>query len=117
VWLIVGHGLWQRRSEQRQLGRLQNAATVLTIVSGVLVFYSALYVLNLTAATLIIPPRYFAEVAGRPVGWTDYLRVALMASGMGTVAGAVGSGLEDDDTVRRAAYSTREQQRRAGLCT
>lgn len=117
VWLIVGHGLWLRQPRRTQLGRMQNAATVLTIMGGVLVFYSALYVLNLTAAALLIPPQYFAEVAGRPVDWSDYLRVALMATGMGTVAGAVGSGLEDDTTVRKAAYSTREQQRRAGFGT
>jgi hypothetical protein len=111
TWLIAGHGLWER--EPRRLGTLLNTATVLTVAAGVLVFYGALLVANLAAAALIIPPQYFGEVVGRPVGWTDYLRVAVMASGMGTVAGAVGSGLEDDATVRRAAYSTREQQRRA----
>jgi hypothetical protein len=117
VWLVFGHGLWQRRPEPKHLGMLLNTATVLTVVTGALVFYVSLLTLNLTAAALIIPPQYFSEVAGHPVNWTDYLRVALMASGMGTVAGAVGSGLEDDATVRRAAYSTREQQRRAGIAT
>jgi hypothetical protein len=117
VWLIAGHGLWQRRPGPKHLDSLLNTATLLTVVAGVLMFYSALYVLNLAAAALIIPPEYFAEVIGRPVGVTDYLRVALMAAGMGTVAGAVGSGLEDDATVRKAAYSTREQQRRAGIAT
>ncbi|GAA0930469.1 hypothetical protein GCM10009559_17880 [Pseudonocardia zijingensis] len=114
VWLVVGHGLWQRGPRQRpnHLGLL-NTATVLTVVTGVLVFYAVLYALNLTAAALIIPPDFFAETIGRPVDLGDYLRVALLASGLGTVAGAVGSGLEDDVTVRRAAYSTREQQRRA----
>lgn len=111
TWLIAGHGLWERGP--RRLGGLLNTATALTVTAGVLVFYGALLVANLAAAALIIPPQYFGEVIGRPVGWTDYLRVAVMASGMGTVAGAVGSGLEDDVTVRRAAYSTREQQRRA----
>ncbi|TQM12015.1 hypothetical protein [Pseudonocardia kunmingensis] len=116
VWLIAGHGLWQRgRRRLRRLDDLLNIATLLTVVSGVLVFYLALFVLNACAAALIIPPQYFGEVVGHPVDWTDYLRVALMASGMGTVAGAVGSGLENDATVRKAAYSTREQQRRAGF--
>jgi hypothetical protein len=117
VWLIAGHGLWQRRRrhEPEQLDDLLNTATLLTVAAGVLVFYLALLVLNGAAAALIIPPHYFSEVVGHPVGWTDYLRVALMASGMGMVAGAVGSGLENDATVRKAAYSTREQQRRAGF--
>ncbi|OZM81356.1 hypothetical protein [Pseudonocardia sp. MH-G8] len=117
VWLIAGHGLWQRRRLHGpgQLGDLLNTATLLTVISGTLVFYLALFALNVTAAALIIPPEYFGEVVGHPVGWVDYLRVALMATGMGTVAGAVGSGLENDATVRKAAYSTREQQRRAGF--
>lgn len=34
-----------------------------------------------------------------------------MASVLGTIAGAVGSGLEDDTTVPRAAYGYREQER------
>jgi len=114
-WLISGHGLWLRDPRSRPLGRLLNLGTVLTVVTGVLAFYTVLVTMNAVAAVVIIPPDYFAGTIGRAVGWTDYLRVALMASVLGLVAGAVGSGLEDDDTVRRAAYSTREQQRRAQL--
>jgi hypothetical protein len=115
VWLVAGHSLWQHHPGPPRLRTLLNIATVLTIVCGVVVFYVALSLLNLIAAALIIPPPYFAEVVGRPVEVTDYLRVTVMASGMGTVAGAVGSGLEDDATVRMAAYRTREQQRRAQI--
>lgn len=99
VWLVAGHGLWGQGPEPKQLGTLLYTATLLTVVSWVLMFHGALFVLNLTAAALIIPPHYFAEVVGRPVDWTDYLRVAVMASGMGTVAGAVGSGLEGKSVV------------------
>ncbi|MFG2446699.1 hypothetical protein ACGFQG_27890 [Nocardia fluminea] len=35
-----------------------------------------------------------------------------MATVLGTVAGALGSGLADDVTVRRATYGYREQDRR-----
>ena len=112
VWLIVGHSLWEQRPQPKTLGWLVNTATVLTIANGVLVFSLALFAINIIAAGLIIPPHYMAEVLGHPVALTSYLRVALMATVLGTIAGAVGSGLEDDDTVRRAAYSTREQGRR-----
>src|SRR3954468_21899859 len=40
----------------------------------------------------------------RPVGVTDYLTLAWIISSMATVGGAIGSGLEDEDTVRAAAY-------------
>ncbi|MEJ3659276.1 hypothetical protein WEH80_40600 [Actinomycetes bacterium KLBMP 9759] len=114
-WLVAGHGLWERVPEDRRLSTLLNAATALTVVAGVAIFSLVLFVLNLAAAALLIPPSYFGEVAGVPVGWGDYLRVALVSTGMGTVAGAVGSGLENDATVREAAYSTRRKQRWADV--
>ncbi len=113
VWLIAGHGLWERRSAP--VYRLINASTVVTVVTGVLLFFGALLLINLTAAVVVIPPDFFATQLGRPIGPFDYLRVALMATAMGLVAGAVGSGLEDDSTVRQAAYSQREQRRRSQM--
>jgi hypothetical protein len=113
VWLIAGHGLWERKA--RPLGRLFNAATVLTVVSGVLVFYAALLAINLTAAAVMIPPHYLSQQLGHPAGLLEYARVALMATVLGMVAGAVGSGLENRATVRAAAYRSRQQQRRAQL--
>ena len=110
VWLIAGHDLWQRRRDP--LTPLQNTATVVTVLSGTVLFHLALLAINGVAATLVIPPDYLGQVLGEPVEWTHYLRVALMASALGMIAGAVGSGLEDDATVRSAAYSQREQERR-----
>lgn len=112
LWLIVGHDLWDRAPRSGPLGRLQNTGTAVTVAAGALTFYAALVVINLTAAATLIPPDYLGEILARPVGPGDYLRIALMASLLGLVAGAVGSGLEDDATVRRAASGTREQQRR-----
>jgi hypothetical protein len=113
IWLIVGHGLWERRSPSLNFTRVINTSTVLTVSTGVAMFYAALLLINLAAAALVIPPDYMGQVLGRPIGPAAYLRVALLASAMGLVAGAVGSGLEEDETVRRAAYSQREQERRA----
>jgi hypothetical protein len=90
-------------------------STGVTVVAGVLLFFGALLLINLTAAAAVIPPGYLAQVLGRPAAPFDYLRVALMATVMGLIAGAVGSRLEDDATVRQAAYSQREQHRRSQL--
>ncbi|MEV4642027.1 hypothetical protein AB0J80_32235 [Actinoplanes sp. NPDC049548] len=44
-----------------------------------------------------------------PVGFTDYLTLAWLISSLATVGGAIGSGLEDEDTVRAAAYGYHPQ--------
>jgi hypothetical protein len=113
AWLIVGHGLWERRAPSPHFTRLINLSTVLTVTTGVLLFSGTLLAINILATALVVPASYMEQVLGPPVDWVDYLRVSLMATAMGLVAGAVGSGLEEDETVRRAAYSQREQQRRA----
>jgi len=115
VWLVVGHDLWDRQPRARHIVRLSNVGTVLTVVCGVLLFYVTLVVLNLAAAVTLLPPDYVTATLGRPAGPVEFLRIALMASVLGLVAGAVGSGLEDDATVRSVAYSSREQQRRSQL--
>jgi hypothetical protein len=114
AWLIVRHELWERTSKDRPAATgvgMRNASTVLTIGFGSLVFFVALFVLGLVGAAVVIPPNYLAGVLGQPVDWVDYLTVAVMASVLRTVAGAVGSGLEDDETVRRATYGYREKER------
>ncbi|WP_116042715.1 hypothetical protein [Amycolatopsis palatopharyngis] len=115
TWIIAGHSLWERRalaSGRRSSGTgLRNAGTVLTVTIGTVAFFLSLVLLAGAAAALIIPPDFLAKTLGTPVDWTDYLAVATMASVLGTVAGAVGSGLEDDQTVRRATYGYREQER------
>jgi hypothetical protein len=114
-WIIVGHNLWERRSMpggKRPSGTaLRNAGTVLTVGFGALAFFLTLFILAAASAAVIIPPDYLTKTIGRPADWTEYLTVALMSSVLGTVAGAVGSGLEDDSTVRKATYGFREQER------
>ncbi|MBB3052569.1 hypothetical protein FHS23_003603 [Prauserella isguenensis] len=92
--------------------KLRNAGTVVTVAMGTLVFSAALYLLSLIAAAVVIPPDFLASNLGRPSTVSDYFAIALMASILGTVAGAVGSGLEDDVNVREATYAHRERERR-----
>ncbi|MGW5454266.1 hypothetical protein [Nocardia sp. NPDC003979] len=114
AWIIAGHGLWERRIDGRddRYLALRNAGTVSTVAVGTIVFFLALYTITLVAVTVVIPPDYLTSTLGRPSGPSDYLTIALMATVLGTVAGAVGSGLEDDLTVRKATYGYREQERR-----
>ncbi|WP_280457033.1 hypothetical protein [Nocardia carnea] len=117
VWIVVGHGLWESQTFQGSLRardlRLRNTGTVLTVAIGAVVFYAVLFLCTCAAVALVIPPTYLATVLGGPVGPGDYLTIAAMASALGTVAGAVGSGLEDDLTVRKATYGYRDRERRS----
>lgn len=115
TWIVTGHGLWEapteptRRDDARTA--LRNASTVLTVCAGALVFFAVLFAVILIASLLVITPAYLAATLEHPSGFADYLDIALMATVMGTIAGAVGSGLEDDATIRHATYGYRERQR------
>lgn len=117
VWIVAGHGLWEPRTFPGSLRasdlRLRNTGTVVTVALGAMVFYAVLFVFTCAAVALVIPPTYLATVLGVLAGLGDYLTIAAMASALGTVAGAVGSGLEDDLTVRKATYGYRDRERRS----
>jgi hypothetical protein len=84
----------------------------LTLSIGVLVMSAAVYVLTLLGSLFFLGPSVFASSLGHPPGLGDHLRLAWLATGLATVAGALGSGLDSEDAVRRAAYGYRERQRR-----
>jgi hypothetical protein len=56
------------------------------------------------AAALLIDTSVLEQTLQRPVGFTDYLTLAWIISSLATVGGAIGSGLEDEEPVRAAAY-------------
>ncbi|GLL15283.1 hypothetical protein GCM10017577_64330 [Pseudonocardia halophobica] len=112
AWLIVGHRLWERGDPELGLDRLLNLGTVLTLATGTGLFSLALLVLNSIVAAVIIPASYLSQVLGHPAGLADYVPIVVLATIMGVVAGAVGSGLEDDATVRLVAYGHRQRERR-----
>lgn len=117
AWLIIDHSLWERPSDRhlREEAALYNAATTLTISIGVLCMYTLLFVVTLISALVVIPPDYLATTLNHPSGFGEFAIVAWLAASMGTIAGALGSGLASEDAVRQAAYSKREQERRQSL--
>ncbi|MGW4589729.1 hypothetical protein ACWEKJ_20595 [Amycolatopsis thermoflava] len=117
TWLIVGHNLWERADPVSAAAgererRLRNAGTAITVSAAAIAFFVALFLIIVAAVAVVVPPDYVTQSLGHAATVVDYIRIALMATVLGTVAGAVGSGLEDDTTVRRATYSHREQERR-----
>ncbi|OLR92959.1 hypothetical protein [Actinokineospora bangkokensis] len=110
-WLILSHRLWERPSERvhPQQARLYNAVTVLTLAFGVLTLYSALFLLVFSAELLVLNPSVFQAQVGHPPSTGDRVGVAWFASSVATVAGALGSKLESDESVRAAAYGNRQR--------
>lgn len=107
IALIVGAGLWERprRKAEREQVTLFNAATAITVLIGVLVLYLALFLLSLGGAALLVDSDVFTEVTGDPATVVEYLKLAWLVGGLGTIGSALGAGLEDGDAVRSAAYT------------
>jgi len=118
-WLVIDGELWDRpdddSSQARERSRLYNASTLLTLMSGVLICYVALYVVNLAWAYFILDPDAMASDVHGPVGHGDLFILAWFVASAATVGGGLGSGLETDEAIRAAAYSKREQDRRERL--
>jgi hypothetical protein len=106
IYLIVGHDLWEQPSEHspKEQVRLFNLGTVLTLGLAVVVLYIPLLVGTTAAGRLLLDPSVLEQELGRPVGLADYATLAWLISSLATVGGAVGSGLEDEEKVRAAAY-------------
>ncbi len=113
AWLVIDHELWERPGGRvaRDRARLFNTATVLTVVLGVGCLYVALLVATLAAAWFLVTGELLGQTLRHPVGWPEYLTIAWLASSIATVGGALGSGLESDQSVRAAAYGYRQQER------
>ncbi|WP_067723021.1 hypothetical protein [Nocardia yamanashiensis] len=113
LWLILDHELWERPKSptDRNRSALYNAATALTLITGVTVLHLALFALLLATASLTLPPGLFSRELGHTVTLTDYLTLAWLLASVATIGGALGSGLEDDTAVTEAAYGNRQRQR------
>lgn len=105
--LVIGAQLWERpraRRERRQVA-LFNAATLATVVIGVMTLFAALFVISVLGALVLVDADVYAALTGHALGFPEYLRVALVTASLATVGGALGAGLESDDAVRGAAYT------------
>lgn len=113
-WLVLHNGLWERPRgvRQREKRVIYNVATLVTIFTAVLLMYLALFLVILTGALVIIDEHYLAMQLGHDVGLSEYVNLSWLAASLGTMAGAVGSSLDDEDAVRKATFSQREFERR-----
>lgn len=114
AWLIIGHDLWEKAEHgtRRKDAALYNAATALTLGVAVLCGYAALFVLLAGAGALLIEGSVFEDNANQAPGLGAYAALAWLGAAIGTVAGALGSKLENIDAVRHATYGHNQCRRR-----
>lgn len=116
TWLIAYHRLWEPTKnlagDEHEEAVLSNASTVLTVAIGVGCMYGLLYLVNLTAAGVVLTPEALSQYVGHDPGFGEYAAVALLVTATSTAAGAVGLGFASEDTIREAAHGYRERERR-----
>jgi hypothetical protein len=118
-WLVIDGELWDRpndnSAEAKERSRLYNTSTLVTLTTGVLICYLALYIVNLLWALFVIDLAVMGSSVNASLGYRDLFLLAWFVASAATVGGALGSGLESDEAIRAAAYSKREEQRRDRL--
>ncbi|WP_147804254.1 hypothetical protein [Alkalicoccus halolimnae] len=119
-WMIITHGLWERnpdKQKEKHLTRLHNASTLGTIGIGVIIYYAALLLCFLAAVFMFIPPDLLESHngIGRPADIAFYFYLAWLVTSIATVIGAIGAGLEDEETVLKGTYGYRQRARQAQL--
>jgi hypothetical protein len=113
AWLIIEHKLWERphSADERERAVLYNVSTVVTLLIGVVIFHAGLFFLLLLTAWWTLPPQLVAKNIGHPVSLSALLLMAWLVAAVATLGGALGSGMEDDEAVKAAAYGVRQRQR------
>src|SRR3954469_25188741 len=119
AWLVIDGELWDRpddnSSEAGARSRLYNTSTLVTLTTGVLICYLALYVVNLAWALFVLDPAVMGGYLHASLGYRDLFVLAWFVASAATIGGGLGTGLESDEAIRAAAYSKREEERRNRL--
>jgi hypothetical protein len=116
VVLVLAHDLWERSSGQddREAVVLFNLATSATLGLAVLTLYASLLVLSVVGGAALIPPQVYRDNVGHAPALADYLKLGCLAATIATLAGALGSLIESDESVREAAYRHHADARTEG---
>lgn len=119
AWIVIDGELWDRPDddsrEARERSRLYNISTILTLAAGAIICYLALFIVNLLWALFVLDPRVMGGYLNSTVDHGDLFVLAWFIASAATVGGALGTGVESDEAIRAAAYSKREEERRARL--
>lgn len=113
AWLIFSNRLWEPKDSPGALqeARIYNASTVTTLVFAVAILYLSLFVGILFAAFVVIDSQFMGQSIGSGATPMSYVDIAWLSASMGTVAGALGSNFDHEQSVRNVTHGLRMQQR------
>lgn len=114
-WIIYVHNLWETRSNKSQsiYRYLYNFTTISTLLSITVVNYIIVALLLMLSVVTFVPIELFDVWTNTEleVTWPDYFKLVWFVSSAGVFAGAFGSTVEDEDTIRNVTYSYRQLYR------
>lgn len=114
LWIIISHDLWEKfkEGESRRITSLYNSTTLLTLFISLLFYYLLLYLLFLAAGVTLLPPDFIERsIQVEHIGIRFYLELAWFAASLTTVAGAIGAGFQDKETIQESTYGYRQRLR------
>ncbi|MGP4001394.1 hypothetical protein [Streptomyces sp. 8N706] len=115
AWIIIDHQLWERTGGGLPSAHAPrhpyNLVTAITISLGVLFLYAMLFVTLTAVAALLLVPSVLGGFLQEPAQAHDYVALSWFITSIAMVGGAFGSGLEEQEAVRNAAYGRRHRDR------
>lgn len=115
TWIIFSQNLWEKPSEhgKKRWRQLYNGTTFLTLLSLFCINYIVLFGMFSISISLFVPPELFQVSLGMDSEPEIhyYFSLVWFITSAGTLAGAIGSGLEREENIRDITYSFRQQQR------
>ncbi|AIF45154.1 hypothetical protein [Virgibacillus sp. SK37] len=115
IWVIFSQNLWEKPSDRgkKRWRDLYNWTTFVTLSSIVIINYIVLFTMFSIAISIFVPPELFQAWTGldEDPSFKYYLNLVWLVTSLGTLAGAIGAGLEREEKIRNITYSFRQQQR------
>src|SRR5699024_5725106 len=113
TWIIFVHSLWEKKQnyKSQKLRFMYNLTTIMTLTISVLLFYISMFLLFSIAVIIFVPADIFNDVLEDDVTFLDYVKLAWLVTSAATVAGAIGAGLENEESVKQVTYGYRQYER------
>jgi len=115
IWVIFSHDLWEKPTEKnkKRWRDLYNWTTITTLGAIIMINYVMLFIIFLAALAVFVPPSLFEAWTGLEDDPTPkyYFSLVWLITSLGTLAGAIGTGIEDEEKIRDITYSYRQKHR------